>query len=178
MSDVVRARLVLACVLLLVGVAVVVVVRLVAGDGEDLGGATTGAGAGGAELADPSGSFTIAGNATEPISPGVMVPFDLELTNPHGATLSVTDLSVSVREVSAPNADAVHPCEVGDFAVTQSAGDIEVTVEAGATRALSSTGLARTEWPQVGMVDRPTNQDGCKGATLVLAYTASGTLDR
>jgi hypothetical protein len=117
MSDVVRARLVLACVLLVVGVVAVVVVRLVAGDGEDLGGVATGAGAGGAELADAPGSFTIAGEATEAISPGVMVPLDVELTNPHGATLSVTDLSVSVREVSAPSADAVHPCDVGAFAV-------------------------------------------------------------
>jgi hypothetical protein len=138
----------------------------------------TGAGAGGAELADAPGSFTIAGEATEAISPGVMVPLDLELTNPHGATLSVTDLSVSVREVSAPSADAVHPCDVGAFAVTQAAPDVEVRVEPGATITLSSAGLPRTAWPQVGMIDLPGNQDGCKGATVALAYAASGTLDR
>ena len=41
---------------------------------------TTGAGTGRAGLADSS--FTIEGNATEPISPGVMAPLDLKLTNP------------------------------------------------------------------------------------------------
>lgn len=174
MSDVVRVRLVLACVVVVLGVIAVVVVRLVT-DGDEK---SSGAERGNAELVDPSGSFTIAGDAAEPISPGVMVPLDLELTNPQGATLSATDFRVSVREVKAPNADAVHPCEAGDFAVAQAAGDVEVTVEAGSTRTLSGAGLARTEWPQVGLIDRPTNQDGCKGATLVLAYTASGTLDR
>jgi hypothetical protein len=30
----------------------------------------------------------------------------------------------------------------------------------------------------VGMLNRSVNQDGCKGASLTLAYTASGTLER
>lgn len=160
-------------VLVVLGVVALVVVRLVTGEDED-----GSAGTEGAELADPSGSFTIAGDVTEPISPGVMVPLDLKITNPHDVTLVVTDLHVRIRDVSAPSSDTVRPCHVGDFAVTQTAPDFEVTVEPGATLTLSSAGLPRTEWPQVGMINRPVNQDGCKGATLTLAYAASGTTSR
>jgi hypothetical protein len=34
--------------------------------------------------------------------------------------------------------------------------------------------LADESWPAVGMVDRPVNQDGCKGASVTLRYEASG----
>jgi len=141
---------------------------------------TTGAstGIGGAALADSAGSFTIGGSAAEPISPGVMAPLDLRLTNPHDSPMSVTDLRVTVREVSAPNADDAHPCAIGDFAVDQASNDLSITVPARATSTLSSLGLARAKRPHVGMLNRPANQDGCKGASLTLAYTATGTLDR
>ena len=90
----------------------------------------------------------------------------------------VTGLSVRVQKVSAPNADDAHPCAIADFTVGQASSSIKITVAAGATSTLSSLGLTRATMPQVGMLDRPANQDGCKGASLTLAYTASGTLDK
>lgn len=139
-------------------------------------GTGTGDGPGGAEVANSSASFAIEGNATEPISPGVRAPLDLTLTNPHDVPMSVTGLSVSVQKVSAPNADDVHPCAVGDFAVDQASNSFEITLAARSTSTLTDLGLARSKRPHVGMLDRPVNQDGCKGASLTLAYTASGTL--
>jgi len=127
-------------------------------------------------LAGSTPSFTIQGNATQPISPGAGASLDLKLTNPHDVPMSVTDLRVTVQKVSAPNADVDHPCAVGDFTVGQASSSIPITVAAHATSALSSLGLARTSWPHVGMLDRSTNQDGCKGASLTLGYAASGTL--
>ena len=127
--------------------------------------------------ADSHSPFTITGQATEAISPGVRAPIDVSLTNSHTKALSVTDLRVSVREVHAPNADAAHPCAVSDFTVDQGSNGLPITVAAGSTNTLSRLGLARATWPAVGMLNRSTNQDGCKGASLTLAYTASGTTE-
>lgn len=137
-----------------------------------------GHGNGGAAQAASSVPFTIHGNATEPISPGVTAPLDLLLTNPQGVPMSVTDLSVIVRGVSAPNADDAHPCAVGDFTVDQASRSLEITLPARATSALSSLGFARASLPAVGMLERSVNQDGCKGASLTLGYAASGTVSQ
>jgi hypothetical protein len=132
----------------------------------------------GAGLATSAEPFTMEGSTTEPISPGVRAPLNLRLTNPHSVPISVTQLSVTVQKVSAPNADVVRPCTIADFAVDQASSDIEITVAARATSTLSTLGLTRATMPQVGMPNRSVNQDGCKGASLTLAYTASGTLEQ
>ena len=141
-------------------------------------GVGTGSGTGGAAPRDSSAAFTISGTAVDPISPGVMAPLDLALTNPHDVAMVVTDLSVTVREVSAPDAAGAGPCGIGDFAVEQVPSGLVITVAARSTSTLSDLGLARATWPQVGMLDRPVNQDGCKGAALTVGYAASGTLAR
>lgn len=161
----------LAALVLLIGILVLSLL----GSGQNAGTAAAD-GTGGAGLKDSSAFFAIEGNATEPISPGVRAPLDLKLTNPHDFRMSVTDLRVTVQRVIAPNADDAHPCSIGDFTVGQTSGSVAMTVAARATSTLSSLGLARAAWPQVGMLDRSVNQDGCKGASLTLGYAASGTL--
>jgi hypothetical protein len=126
---------------------------------------------------DQAGSVTISGNTTELISPGVRVPLDLKLTNPHAFALTATGLRVTVQKISAPHADNAHPCTIGDFAVDQPSSGLKITVAAHSTRTLSNLGLPPTSLPHVGMLNRPVNQDGCKGASLTLAYTASGEAD-
>jgi hypothetical protein len=151
--------------------------RTVAGTGA---GSSAGAGDGArtAVQAVSAGSFTIGGSAAEPISPGVRAPLDLSLTNPHDVPMVVTDLRVRVKDVSAPNAHDLKPCAGGDFSVDQAASGLEITVAARSTSTLSSLGLSRATMPHVGMLNRPANQDGCKGASPTLDYTATGTLQR
>jgi hypothetical protein len=132
-------------------------------------------GSGNADTGGSAQPVLIAGDVVEPISPGVMVPLDLEFTNPHDVDLSITALSVVVHDVTAPNSDQTHTCVLDDFAVDQAPSDLTITVAAGATSTLSGLGLPSTMWPRMGMHDRPVNQDGCKGASLTLDYTASGT---
>lgn len=136
----------------------------------------SGAGTGRAALVGTSTLFTVSGTATEPISPGVDTPLNLRLTNPHEVPMSVTAIGVKVQKVSAPNANYAHPCAVGDFTVGQAASGIKITVAARTTSTLSSLGLPRATWPTVGMLDRPANQDGCKGSSLTLGYVASAEL--
>ena len=121
-------------------------------------------------------SFTIAGNASVPISPGVMTPLDLNFTNRNHVALSITELRVTVGQISAPNADGAHPCTADDFTVQQASPGIEIIIPGEASSTLSDLGLAREGWPYAGMLNRSVNQDGCKGASLTLDYTAAGTL--
>jgi len=122
-----------------------------------------------------TGLFSITGNVVEPISPGVMVPLDLSFSNHRDFEISITDLTVTISNVIAPNADNVNSCLMADFAIDQAPDDLRITLAAGATNSLSGLGLVLTSWPRMGMFDRPVDQDGCKGASLTLAYTASGT---
>ncbi|MGV8967113.1 MAG: hypothetical protein ACOH2F_12625 [Cellulomonas sp.] len=122
--------------------------------------------------------IALAGNAIAPISPGVSAPLDVTLTNPYDSAVTVTGLRTTVLGVDSPNADGLHPCTVGDFVVEQSLIGLEVLVPAGATTKLSSLGVPPASWPQVGMVARSVNQDGCKGSSVTLDYAAAGELER
>ena len=119
------------------------------------------------------GSFSIDGNAAAPIARGVAVPLDVRFTNRYDFPISVSDLTVTVLGVSAPDADGISQCTVDDFVVGRLASNVEIAVGARATRSLH---LARGARPQVGILGRSAYQGACKGATLTLAYTASGKL--
>jgi hypothetical protein len=172
MNSVVRKRYVFRWVL--TGLAAVLLWSLAAG-GLMHGTTGAGGGTGSTHVEESSASFIIDGNAAGLISPGVKASLDLKFTNPHDFGMSVTDLSVTMRKVSAPNADIVHPCAIGDFAVDQAAISLEITLAARSASTLSNLGIPATKWPHVGMLNRAVNQDGCQGAGLTLDFTASGT---
>ena len=117
-----------------------------------------------------SEDFTIVGDLGRPIRPGVSAPLDLRLTNTGDAEILVSTLDVKVSGVSAPNADAHHPCTLADFSVDQAAEELDLSLAAGETGSLSTLQLPAASWPRVHMLDRPVNQDGCKDATLHLEY--------
>lgn len=119
----------------------------------------------------------IGGDVVERLAPGQMVPLDLTLTNPRGFPVSVSDLRVAVSRVNAPHADDQHPCTRDDFAVTQR-DNLDIVLPGDAASTLTALAVPRSSWPQVGMRDRPLNQDGCKNAFLTLRFEATGTRDR
>lgn len=138
-----------------------------------------GAGTGGhADVRLRASPFRIGGDAVEPLSPGRSAPVDVTITNPRNTPLTVTRLRVRVRAVTAPRADAAHPCSRRDFGTRQVPKGFTVTVPARGSRSLSDLDVPRTSWPKVRMVNRPVNQDGCKGARLTLRYVGSGRLRR
>jgi hypothetical protein len=110
------------------------------------------------------------------MAPGVTQPVGLSISNPNNQALSVTNLSVTLTGVTR-TATAVAknlPCTVADFAVAQYSGPYPQTVAAGGTASLASLGVPTSQWPKITMLDTAANQDGCKGATLQLAYSGSG----
>jgi hypothetical protein len=120
-------------------------------------------------------AFTIAGALADPLTPGTGAPLDLTLANQEGTDLSISVLSVQVASVSGPHADATHPCSANDFSVEQFSGASGFTLPASSTFSLSELGFAPAEWPQVSMLNLLANQDGCKQASLTLAFAGTAT---
>ena len=134
-------------------------------------------GSGGGPAGQGETSFAIAGDLSEPVSPGVLVPLDLSFANEYDEPMIVSSLVVLVESVDAPHATASLPCDTDDFVVEQIDPGTVVRVNAGETRTFTQLEISRDDWPRVGMVDADVNQDGCKGATLALSYSATGRFD-
>jgi hypothetical protein len=108
------------------------------------------------------------------LAPGTPKPVDLALRNPGARYLWVGRLTVTARSVSAPRSGPLLPCTLTDFSVRQYSGALPLALRPRTTRTLSSLGIPAAQRPQVTLLNRPLNQDGCQGATVTLAYTARG----
>ncbi|MEO7720346.1 MAG: hypothetical protein ABIS08_00355 [Pseudolysinimonas sp.] len=123
----------------------------------------------------PGASYTISGTLAQQLQPGDQYPLDLILSNQTNAAMSAAVLHVTIAGVTAPNASASLPCSVSDFQVVQMAGSLSVALGAHETTSLSARGIPSSQWPQIGMINSSSLQNGCKGATLKLAFSGSGT---
>jgi hypothetical protein len=141
-------------------------VTLTVGGGTGVAGTTT--------VALPD--FQIAGNAAGPLWPGTPGAIDLTITNTNPLPLTFTNLTVSITSISAPRATAALPCSSADFTVQRYSGAYPVVVPPSSTRSLQELGIPTAAWPQVAILDLPTDQDGCQGASLALAYGGQATL--
>ncbi len=110
-----------------------------------------------------------------PLWPGTSQAVDLALTNPNSQAISVSSLKVSIETVRAPGATPALPCTAADFSVVPFAGAYPLRVPPHATVHLSDLGVAAARGPQLRMLDRPVNQDGCQGATVTLSYAGTAT---
>lgn len=119
--------------------------------------------------------FAASGDAMRSLEPGVLEPLDVTLENPNPRAIRITGLTVGVKALSAPRASDLHPCSLLDFAVWQFAGGYPLTVPASSKRTLSSLGVPSSLWPQVAILNRRVNQDGCQGATVTLSYSGNAS---
>jgi hypothetical protein len=120
-------------------------------------------------------NFLIGGDLSGVLTPGLTEPIDLALTNPGSAEISIAELLVSIEGLTAPQADQTHPCTLEDFSVAQFSGAYGFTVGPSETSTLSALGFPEEQMPQVTMLDRPLNQNGCKGASLGFSYAGTAT---
>jgi hypothetical protein len=103
----------------------------------------------------------------QPIYPGdPPAELPLTLSNPNDAPIYVTSLTVAVT-ASPPGCDAAT-----NLGLTASSASIETPIEvpAGGTVSIPRPGASA---PTIRLLDLPTSQDGCQGATFSLAF--SGT---
>jgi hypothetical protein len=118
--------------------------------------------------------IAIAGNVTG-LAPGVRRPINLRLRDLTSLKLRVTRLSVAAKRISAPRATSALPCPLSDFSIRQYSGSYPLAVPARTKLWLSSLRVPQAKWPQVTLINRPHNQDGCQGAKVTLTYTGWGT---
>jgi hypothetical protein len=114
----------------------------------------------------------IQGSLDFPLSPGNSGGVDLAFSNSHRSAVTIRDIIVTVDAVDAPRSTPALPCTVEDFTVEQTAASL--TLRSGETARLSEAGVAAERFPHVGMINTPTNQDGCIDASLTLGFRAIG----
>jgi hypothetical protein len=117
-------------------------------------------------------TFGFSGDLGAPLSPGATVPLNLSISNPNDESLSLNGLSVSITGISRTQAAvaAELPCTPGDYAISNYGGPYPLTIPMGHS-SLQSLEIPPALWPKIAMLDTTLNQDGCKGATLQLAYS-------
>jgi uncharacterized membrane protein len=120
--------------------------------------------------------FSLSGDPSGQLAPGTTLPLNLQISNPNTKTLSVTNISVSIASVTRTQQakDRNLPCGLADYTVKQYSGPYPLTVQPGNPTSLKGLEIPDSMWPSIAMTDTNTNQDGCKGATLQLAYSGSG----
>lgn len=115
--------------------------------------------------------FTISGAMSGLLAPGVARSMDLTFTNPNNQDLTVNSLSVSITSTSNPTG-----CPTSNYSVTQFTGSYSgLVVPHNGTASLSGLGIPQSQWPRLAMLNTNQNQNACKGATVNLAYTGTGS---
>jgi hypothetical protein len=141
---------------------------------------TTGSGSGSASVGT-AGSWTVSANANSPAvqlypAQGVQ-PLSVNIANPtgHGAQ----NLARIDATVVAPTGGSNTPnaCTAGDFALTSSSGGWVIDTATTAHKLVGTDFQAGDNHDYTGlnatMVDSPSNQNGCQGATVNVKYDAS-----
>jgi uncharacterized membrane protein len=127
-------------------------------------------------------SFSISGDAnTANLYPGSETPVDPLISNPYSSTgLSISSISTTLASVSAPGS-----CSLQDFSIQQLDAAAYPVVAPGAVQNATLSSLiaqAHPSWtaqqvskalPQLTLLNRPVNQDGCKNSTISFHYVAS-----
>ncbi|HEY5143264.1 MAG TPA: hypothetical protein VII98_07165 [Solirubrobacteraceae bacterium] len=113
----------------------------------------------------------IGGNLSAALTPGAVQPLDAKLGNPFDEPLDVTSIELTAVRINAPAATPALPCDSSDFALQPLTGP-PVRVGAGVVASLADLGVPRERWPAITMLDRPANQNGCKGAVVTFSYRA------
>jgi hypothetical protein len=112
--------------------------------------------------------FTVSGNASGPLAPGVTRSLAITLTNPNNVAIIVTALSASIAAGSSkagcdgPSNLQLTQSSISEANAVAIPANGHVTLPSGAVTA-----------PQVLMKDLPVNQDACKGASFTFTYSGS-----
>jgi hypothetical protein len=114
--------------------------------------------------------FTVGGDLTAPLYPGVSEPLDLTFTNAARSPLTIAGGAVSAANITITSATS--GCAASNFTVGQGL-TTSVTIPAyqRVPVSLSALGVPQADWPVITMIDTGTDQDACQSATLRLTYS-------
>lgn len=116
----------------------------------------------------------ITGSTRRPLFPGASARISLRFMNAIPSPVTLTRVRVRIIRIDAPQADATYPCGRADFKIQQMPVLTLQVPGGGRVATLYDVGVPLRDWPQLIMINRPVNQDGCKGARLTLGYRAQG----
>ncbi len=111
--------------------------------------------------------FKISGRLAGPLAPGVSQPLNLRLSNRSRHRLLITKLTVSLR-LDAAHRRAGCSWKRGFRVTPLKRSQYPISLPARRTRSLWALGVRAL--PRVSMLNLPTSQDACKGATLRLRF--------
>jgi hypothetical protein len=119
---------------------------------------------------EPSGPFTISGTIPGALAPGATRPLPLTISNPFDFGIRVTSLTVTVRPGST-QAGCDGPTNLSITQSNTAGGSVSVVVPRRGSVTLPAQGATT---PAVTMLDLPTDQEACKGASFSVASAGSG----
>jgi hypothetical protein len=104
------------------------------------------------------------------LAPDASAAFEVSVTNPNSVALVISALTAVIGEVRAAGA-----CGAADFTLRQYSGGYGFVVGAHRTATLGQLGIAAPLWPQITMVNRNVNQDGCRNAVVTIRFTGEAS---
>jgi hypothetical protein len=125
----------------------------------------------------PPGEFTLGGDLSNSLHPGLTSPLNVRITNPGKQDLAVAGITVTVRSSTTRSGQPNPACDGTTNLVVswQYSGPVPLKVPAGRSRTLADLGVPTSAWPQLTMPNLPVNQDACKSTTCSLSYQATAT---
>jgi hypothetical protein len=89
-----------------------------------------------------------------------------KFNNTNAGPVYVNEVSATISSVTGPNIDADSPCDADDYELNGFPVQVDAQVPSGTAQGNWSGG-------SIELLNAATNQDGCKGATVNLAYTSN-----
>lgn len=111
----------------------------------------------------------ISGTTNRLLRPGVSARINVSFVNDSPHHITLRHVRVTIISITAPRADAGHPCTAADFRLRPMRARTFVLPGSESTD-LVRLGVPAWQWPQLKMLNRPVNQDGCQNASLTLSY--------
>jgi len=117
-----------------------------------------------------SSPFTVGGNLTSLLYPGISRQLDLTFTNPNSSAITIADGAITRSNITITS--DTPGCAASNFMVVHGLKSA-VTIPADRISPMSLAALAvpRPDWPLIKMIETNTNQDACEGARLTLTYS-------
>lgn len=121
-------------------------------------------------LTSPARTFTVGGDLTTPLAPGVSESLDMTFTNPFSNPITIAAGAVTSANIAiTPNQAG---CAASNFEVSQAlTATVTIPAHQATPLSLATLGVPQADWPVITMIDTNSNQDACQDATLTLTYS-------
>jgi hypothetical protein len=126
-----------------------------------------GSGSGGANAAAGVETLTVNQDALTPMFPGdVVQTISGTFNNPNAASTYVTTVTASIFSVTKAVGAPAGDCDATDFVLAPTTASVAALIPSGNSQGIWSG-------PKIQFNNKVTNQDGCKGAAVILHYVIS-----